>query len=268
MTKRVEPEIPSITLDHDQVKSSRSKPHSSVGNDKTTDKPVSTPIVASSKTNNFFTVVIYLALAGAAWFFYQESLKLKSAIVLSEQRILQLENQLSATGEEMGESTVALKIKLEAMTTKTEQLWTEMDKLWASAWRRNQSEIKELRSKSIKQGKLTSTSEKKLANAVATISEVKEKQTSNAFELTALGDQITAANNIRIDLDKLKSQLSTLNEKSSGRDNQQMEVATTVNELDTMLKLVLERIDSLETKLANQAKSAVAKTPPIQTPQS
>jgi len=35
-----------------------------------------------------------------------------------------------------------------------------------------------------------------------------------------------------------------------------------------MLKLILERIESLETKLANQVKTSVAKTPPAKLPQS
>ena len=71
-----------------------------------------------------------------------------------------------------------------------------------------------------------------------------------------------------MDLDKLKSQLTSLNAKSSGRDNQQMEVATTVNELDTLLKLILERIESIETKLVNQAKELATKTSPAPSPQS
>lgn len=268
MTKRVEPEIPSITLDQDQVKSSRTKTSASSSNTKKFDNKAPAPVTTSSKTNNFFTIVIYLVLAGAAWFFYQESLKLQKSITASEQRILQLENQLSATGEEMGESTVALKIKLEAMTNKTEQLWTEMDKLWASAWRRNQSEIKEARSKSLKQSKVVSSNKNTIDKVVDTITELTDKQTSTELNMNALGDQITAANNIRADLDKLRTQLTSLNEKSSGRDNQQIEVATTVNELDTMLKLVLERIETLEVKLENQAKTSVAKTLPIKSPQS
>ena len=62
----------------------------------------------------------------------------------AEQRILQLENKLSATGEEIGESTVALQVKVTELTNKTNELWEQMDKLWASAWRRNQQEIADL----------------------------------------------------------------------------------------------------------------------------
>ena len=270
MSNRVEPEIPSITLDLDQVKSMRTK---STGNsnrksNKATTNNESPTKNSSSKTNNFFTVVIYLALAGAAWFFYQENIKLQSSIASSDQRIQQLENKLSATGEEMGESTVALKVKLEAMTKKTEQLWVEMDKLWASAWRRNQSEIKEVRSKSLKQLNVVNSNKTEIGHVKSVVAGLEDKQTSTEFSMNALGDQINAANNIRVDLDKLKSQLTSLNAKSSGRDNQQMEVATTVNELDTMLKLILERIESIEIKLVNQAKELATKASPALSPQS
>jgi len=269
LSNRVEPEIPSITLDQDQVKSMHVKSSQS-GNNSNNIKANSPPpsTASSSKTNNFFTVVVYLALAGSAWFFYQENLKLQNAISTSDQRIQQLENQLSATGEEMGESTIALKVKLEAMTTKTEKLWAEMDKLWASAWRRNQTEIKEVRSKGIKQLNVINSNKTEIGNVKTIVAGLTDKQTSTEFNINALSDQINAANNIRVDLDKLKSQLITLNTKSSGRDNQQMEVATTVNELDTMLKLILERIESIETKLINQEKKLATKTAPIISPQS
>ncbi|MEN8771342.1 MAG: hypothetical protein ABF267_08670, partial [Glaciecola sp.] len=45
---------------------------------------------------------------------------------------------------EMGNSTVALQVKVTELANRLEELWQQMDKLWASAWRRNQSEIKDL----------------------------------------------------------------------------------------------------------------------------
>jgi len=261
LSNRVEPEIPSITLDQDQVKSLHKKTASTGNNNAPIAKNSPKKVNSSSTANNFFTVVIYLILCGAVWFFYQQNLKLHTSMVDSERRIQQLENQLSATGEEMGESTIALKIKLEAMTDKTEKLWAEMDKLWASAWRRNQSEIKEVRSKNIKQLKVVNANKTSIDNVVNSIADIKDQQTSSELNINALGDQINAANNIRADLDKLRSQLTSLNEKSSGRDNQQMEVATTVNQLDTMIKLMLERVESIEAKLDRKVKSPVAKAP-------
>ena len=42
----------------------------------------------------------------------------------------------------MGESAVVIQSKVSALDAKTKELWSQMDKLWASAWRRNQSDIK------------------------------------------------------------------------------------------------------------------------------
>jgi len=239
---RVEPMIPNITLDNDQVKSSRQQTSTT---NKNTKKPTEQNQTLS-KTNYIFTVIIYLILIGASWFFYQENQKLHSAILLSEERIQSLENQLSATGEEMGESTVALKVKLEAITEKTEKLWAEMDKLWASAWRRNQTEIKELRSDNKKQGSLLASQTAQIKTTLTTVKGIEDKLTSTEFNINALSDQISEANKIQNKMTKLNNTITTLEEKFSGRDVQQMEVATNVNQLDMTVTLLLERLEKLE----------------------
>ena len=72
---------------------------------------------------------------------YQDS---QQTIVANQKRLQALEDRLSATGEEMGNSTVALQVKVGELSERAEELWEQMDKLWASAWRRNQQEIKTL----------------------------------------------------------------------------------------------------------------------------
>jgi len=252
LSNRVEPEIPSITLDQDQVKTSRTI-KSTQRNAINTKPAVAVPTVKTSNTNNFFTVFIYLVLIAASWFFYQENIKLQNLISHSEQRIISLENQLSATGEEMGESTIALKAKLEAMSSKTEKLWEEMDKLWASAWRRNQTEIKDLRSAKKRQDTLNNNQEAvntkqaaQLANTTKNINTINDKVTSAEFNMTALADQISAASNIQDQIKQLTSQFTTLKEKTSGRDVQQMEIATNVNQLEMSVTLLIERLEKIE----------------------
>lgn len=243
MSNRVEPEIPNISLDDDLVKTS---PNNRGSRETSSAKPAAVIQAKPSKTLAVFTFGIYAALAGTGYFFYQENLQLKQVISNSEDRIQQLEDQLSATGEEMGESTVALRAKLEAITEKTEKLWGEMDKLWASAWRRNQSEIKELNSASKKQ----KTQQTKLANSISTVtqnvSEIKEKQTATEFSIDALSEQLTAANNVKKDLSSIDSAIASLESKYQGRSDQQMEVATSVNELNMQITLLIERIEKLE----------------------
>lgn len=256
MSNRVEPEIPTITLDHDQVKSSRGHTDNAakVGQskvNKSADKS------SSSLVKSLLILIPYLAIAGGGWYFYQQQTSLTTNLNNSMARIQQLENQLSATGEEMGESTIALKVKLEAISEKTELLLSEMDKLWASAWRKNQKDIKELNSQSKKitqqQGKNTNT-----VKAQATsINELNDKITATEFSIDAVSEQIVAANTIKDQLNKLTSQFSTLDANSKSRDKQQMITATSINEFDTTLQILLERLESIEAKLANNKSTAI-----------
>lgn len=106
----------------------------------------------SSGASSFLVFLVFLIAAGASgasYWLYEQKLQQDKALNDAEQRILELERRLSATGEEMDQSAVALQVKVTELSEKTETLWGEMDKLWASAWRKNQSEIKAL-DKSVK----------------------------------------------------------------------------------------------------------------------
>lgn len=243
MSKRVEPEIPNITLDHDHAKPTRTSTA------KKTQQQGSSSASNTPKSNTLFKTLLvvmpYVALLGATGYFYQQQVTVNQVITSSSQRILQLENQLSATGEEMGESTIALKIKLESIGEKTELLLSEMDKLWASAWRKNQKEIKALNSQSIKLGQ----QQDKNTNASA---DLKDKITATEFAISAVSEQIVALNSLQDELKKLSSQLNTLDANAKTRDKQQMVTATTINEFDTSLQLLLERMERLESQIANK----------------
>lgn len=256
MSNRVEPEIPTITLDHDQVKSSRANAESTAKN-VSSDNHNNSAKPKSSIAKSLLILIPYIAIAGGGWYFYQQQIKLTSALENSVTRIQQLENQLSATGEEMGESTIALKAKLEAISEKTELLLTEMDKLWASAWRRNQKEIKELNS----QSKKIATQQTKNTNAINTqndnIIDVKDKITATEFAIDAVSEQIVAANSIKDQIARLTSQLSELDANAKTRDKQQMVTATSINEFDTTLQLLVERLESIEAKLATNNSTAI-----------
>ncbi|XQW86688.1 hypothetical protein ACOYR1_08180 [Thalassotalea piscium] len=260
MTNRIEPEIPSITPDLDQVQSFQStRPHPRKTSNKGTSS--TTPVITKAKSSiltKLALALVYLALAGISYWFYLENNKLKDIQADAEQRIVQLEQQLSATGEEIGESTVALKVKLEALTEKSNELWSEMDKLWASAWRKNQSQIKELRSKSIALSKSVDTQKSSLKNTVNQVAELKEKQTSADFTLNAISEQIASSSKMKNEIQALAKQVNSLNQTASTREKQQMEVATSVNQVDTSLQIVLERIEQLEAQLKLQANKPLA----------
>ena len=133
MSKREEPEIPTINIDQDQVKIVREPVTKTQKADIVRTSPKATKSSATLP-KILLMLMPYIALAGTAWYFYQQQVNVNHVLETSAGRIQQLENQLSATGEEMGESTIALKVKLEAISEKTELLLSEMDKLWASAW--------------------------------------------------------------------------------------------------------------------------------------
>lgn len=261
MTNRIEPEISSITADVDQTPAAQSnRPNIRKASASSAPPPTSETGAKTSFANKFALALVYIALAGASYWFYLENIKLKVQQADAEQRIVQLEQQLSATGEEIGESTVALKVKLEALTEKSNELWSEMDKLWASAWRKNQSEIKELRSTSMALDKSVNSNSQSLKNAasLSLVKELQEKQTAADFSLNAISEQLSSSTKIKDEVAELSKQVSSLSETANNREQQQMEVATSVNQVDTSLQLLLERIEQLEAQLKLQSVKPLA----------
>ena len=55
------------------------------------------------------TLTLYIAVGCSVWWFYQENIRLQQLLSTSDLRITQLEQQLSATGEELGESAGDMK---------------------------------------------------------------------------------------------------------------------------------------------------------------
>lgn len=103
--------------------------------------------VTTKKGSNAFGIIAFLfalSAIGASVFLYKQLEIAQQRASAAENRILSLEDKISATGEEIGNSTVALQVKVTELTNKSNELWEQMDKLWASAWRRNQQEIKSL----------------------------------------------------------------------------------------------------------------------------
>ncbi|UAA38731.1 hypothetical protein KIH87_19055 [Paraneptunicella aestuarii] len=150
-SNRFDDDIPKITLDREDREAfhqSRSKGKYKTSNEPevTTSSSTSEVKVSSSPSPVWTTVLLILIFAafGASYWLYQQQVKNLQQLDNAQQRIAELERQLSATGEEMGESAVALQAKVSQLDAKSKELWEQMDKLWASAWRRNQSDIKKL----------------------------------------------------------------------------------------------------------------------------
>lgn len=142
-------DFPTIRLDEEDRRDYQTKRQATPTTSPST--PRSTPPSQPPSNNGggngiWVTLVAVIALAACGGCYYLFTLLEQQKVVAdqAEKRIMQLENKLSATGEEIGESTVALQVKVTELSNKTNELWEQMDKLWASAWRRNQKEIADL----------------------------------------------------------------------------------------------------------------------------
>ncbi|MEE4244271.1 MAG: hypothetical protein V2I33_02605 [Kangiellaceae bacterium] len=101
---------------------------------------------APSSTPMILALILAMLACGASFYLFTQLRTQEVFLMAAADRISDLEQRLSATGEEMDQSAVALGVKVKELSEKTDELWKQMDKLWASAWRRNQAEIKELTS--------------------------------------------------------------------------------------------------------------------------
>ena len=251
MSNRVEPEIPTINIDQDQVKMAR-EPAAKAHKSEQVNSATNTPKTLTA-AQTLLILIPYFALAGTGWYFYQQQVSVNNNLASSSARIQQLENQLSATGEEIGESTIALKVKLEAVSEKTELLLSEMDKLWASAWRRNQEEIKALNSKSINMAQQQDKNTGSVSQQNNTLNDLKDKITATEFSINAVSEQMVTASSLKEQFKKLSTQLNTLDANAKSRDKQQMFTATSINQFDTSLQLLVERMERLEAILASKS---------------
>ena len=193
-------DMPKIVLEKDDVESfqrSRSK-----GQKKGASIPEKddTEMPKSSRTSpSWFAIVLLLVvIIGVAS--YWSNLQYKSGLA-AQARIAELEGRLSATGAEMDQSAVALQVKVTELSERTNQLWEQMDKLWASAWRRNQSEIKDLASALKTQNNLlsnkissTETDIKTNETTVGVLQELLDSQATSIKQVTNVLTQTEKSN--------------------------------------------------------------------------
>jgi DNA repair exonuclease SbcCD ATPase subunit len=204
-------DMPKITLEKDDLESfQRTRAQA---NTKNIGKTVSTDDVqVKAKGPSWFMFLFILAaLAGGGAYWSAQQYKVMQQ---AQARITELENRLSATGEEMDQSTVALGVKVKELSAKTKELWEQMDKLWASAWRRNQSEIKTL-TKSV--NTLKANNKKAIDNLASAnsandteIGLAKEQLVNQASMIKQLQSQLTQVSSGEAEVEQ---QLTSLREK-------------------------------------------------------
>ena len=206
------------------------------------------PVKSNNGLVGLLLVISLVASAGCIYLY----LELQKAMVsINEQgaKITSIENTLSATGEEMGNSTVALQVKVGELGEKTTELWDQMDKLWASAWRKNQKEIGELRS-----------SVKNFQTDVNTVvKEVNTRVGTTESDTKQLATRLNAVNaNIKENVDSMLSfrlrqeqleqsdsgksaELRTLNEKIILLERRNTNLLKQIEDLETTLNALVEK---------------------------
>ncbi|TMN93476.1 hypothetical protein CWB72_02260 [Pseudoalteromonas phenolica] len=255
MSKRIEPELPSIMPDLDQVKDFKQSQTSSSKTPPTFDKntAVHTAPAKSSGLALWLGIISILGLATGGYMLHQQNLAMQAKLFASEQRIIELENALSATGEEMGESAGAIRAKLNAITERTDELWTQMDKLWASAWRRNQSEIKRLRNQTAALENTQKQQTKTQANSSSTLKSLSDHQADMTLKLSLLQEQVDATQSIKTQLTAMSTDLDKLKSQSQGRDNKQLEIGSSIAQLEMTQSALVEQLERLESQLTSSA---------------
>lgn len=199
----------------------------------------SAPVAAKGGASGVvITLLVFLILAGFgfSYWLYQEQTKLVSNLSSAQARILDLEQQLSATGEEMGESTVAIQAKVKQLDAKSKELWDQMDKLWASAWRRNQSEIKGLT------GKIDglSSSDKELDKQLR---DLNTEISTSMTNLDLLQEQI---NKHGEDIAKVSTDANTVKQTASSQGKKVTELTRKLATAEKVNNALLKRINDLE----------------------
>ncbi|MCC2614659.1 hypothetical protein LJ739_00205 [Aestuariibacter halophilus] len=231
-----ESDIPKIVLDQEDREAYQRKQQP--GNRKapppTSDAPE--PKSSGGKGLAVFSLLVALGACGASGYLFHQNQQQLAAAKAAEQRIEDLEQRLSATGEELDQSAVALQVKVKELVDKTGELWEQMDKLWASAWRRNQSEIAELRTQLGDQSQLNNTLKKQLSVletdlslAGTNLALLQEQLNGNANDIS----QANKANTLQAkDIASLGEQLVRLNNELAEISKQTRGLGNRLNELE------------------------------------
>lgn len=241
-------DFPTIRLDEEDRRSYKAK--SSATHRSVSTAPLASNTNSQAKSSGStgfaaFALIFGLIGCGAAGYLYWLTLQQHDQLASAENRIQQLENKLSATGEEIGESTVALQVKVTELSNKTVELWEQMDKLWASAWRRNQKEISDLTAKVANDKRAVQESVSQVARNIET--QKTQLATINA-SLETVTDEMLAVN---VQMEQLQS--------GDAQNQQQLKnVGDQLSVLEQRNNALSSRIAKLEGEIRDLATQVVS----------
>ena len=206
---------------------------------------VTSDVPAAPKSNGFAIFLLFILSIGAcggAGYLYHLNQQQQQMIVAAQKRITDLERALSSTDEEMGQSTVALQVKVQTLMEKSEELWDQMDKLWASAWRRNQSEIKDLENSTKKYAEQIATAQK---SASLMEVEVGVLNTNLVALQEQLGKQQTQRSSLQNEVESVSSAITKTDKALTSIAKQLADIKSDNQALNTRLFDLELKIDSL-----------------------
>ncbi len=207
--------------------------------------------VNKSSPSTFFANFVAIGALGLAGYLFYAQQQTSASLSDSQKRIETLENRLSATGEEIGNSTVELQVKVNELGEKTEVLWEQMDKLWASAWRRNQSEIQALAT-DIK------TLQRDTGNLIQSVKTQVSENDSSLTKLQTRLDGVSAKLNSQAnDILSVTVMQEELQQAEATRNENLRQMAEKLILLEKRNTSLLQEIQKLENKVDELAKKTV-----------
>lgn len=185
------------------------------------------------------TICLLLACICLALYSYQQ----QQLIDKSEARLAALEGRLSTTDESLSQSSVAMQLRLVELKERTDELWTQMDKLWASAWRRNQTELKDL-SKQFSETEKTVKSfasdnaafKKHLATLESNLKQQAQAATKLEKQFTSQAHELKTLNNKTAAIESQLLQLEGVEQKFAQLQKQQQQVQQQITEINEWLE--------------------------------
>ncbi|TQV89460.1 hypothetical protein [Aliikangiella coralliicola] len=191
----------------------------------------------SSSLTQWLLLVLIIACGGACYWLFSQSQAQHTTLIEAQKRITELEQRLSTTGEEMDQSAVALQVKVSELSKKADELWVQMDKLWASAWRKNQSEIKALveQTSQTKQALSDKTTniEKEMVTTSINLEVLKEQLDIQQTSATQLSESLAKTEASSIESQK---QITSLEKKLSSVLKENQKLAAKIKILEAQLK--------------------------------
>jgi len=250
-TNQNDPDFPTINIDMDEHRPISAKKQSSEPN-KSAKEPNQANRKSSASILVGLSLVVALGASAGCFYLYQQLQTTQSEATRTEQRLLSLEDKLSATGEEIGNSTVALQVKVTELSSTSKELWDQMDKLWASAWRRNQQDIKALESQ---------VTEVK-SNSQTQISAIEKKtkaSESTTQQMLARVDALNSKlNNQANDILSASVSAEQASQAAQGQTGKISELNEKILLLEKRNTSLLNRIDDLETQIRELATKTVS----------